>query len=82
MTIAVSSDEKFRIRCARVSTEQQNLDCQIDMLEKNGVDNLYNEKMTGTKRIRSGLEKLLERLTKGDTVVVKSLPILAEALRT
>lgn len=34
---------------ARVSTEQQNLDRQIDALEKYGVDIVYNEKMTGTK---------------------------------
>ena len=44
---------------ARVSTEQQNLDRQIDMLEKYGVDFIYNEKMTVTKRNRPELEKLL-----------------------
>ncbi len=37
---------------ARVSTEQQSLDRQLDMLEKYGVDKIYNEKMTGTKRNR------------------------------
>ena len=37
---------------ARVSTEQQSLDRQLDMLEKYGVDKIYNEKMTGTKRSR------------------------------
>ena len=37
---------------ARVSTESQNLDRQIDALKKYGVDIIYNEKMTGTKRER------------------------------
>lgn len=37
---------------ARVSTEQQNLDRQIDALTGYGVDRLYNEKMTGTRKDR------------------------------
>ena len=54
---------------ARVSTEAQNLDRQMDVLKKYGVDFIYNEKMTGTKRNRPELTKLLDRLTEGDTVV-------------
>ena len=65
--------KNFIFGYARVSTEQQNLDRQLDMLQKYGVDFIYNEKMTGTKRNRPELEKLLERLTEGDTVVVESL---------
>lgn len=66
---------------ARVSTEQQCLDRQLDMLEKYGVDKIYNEKMTGTKRIRPELEKLLERLTEGDTVVIESLSRLGRSTK-
>lgn len=51
---------------ARVSTVQQNLDRQIDALRKYGVDMIFNEKMTGTKRERPELSKLLERMTEGD----------------
>jgi predicted site-specific integrase-resolvase len=40
---------------ARVSTEQQNLDRQLDALQKYGVDKIYNEKMTGTKKDRPEL---------------------------
>lgn len=58
---------------ARVSTEQQNLDRQLDALKKYGVDIIYNEKMTGTKRNRPELSKLLDRITGGDTVVIESL---------
>ena len=58
---------------ARVSTEQQNLDRQLDMLTQYGVDHIFNEKMTGTKRDRPELNKLLDRLMAGDTVVVESL---------
>lgn len=73
--------KNFVFGYARVSTEQQNLDRQLDMLQKYGVDFIYNEKMTGTKRNRTELEKLLERLTDGDTVVVESLSRLGRSTK-
>ncbi|GHV13449.1 recombinase family protein [Clostridia bacterium] len=66
---------------ARVSTEAQNLDRQLDMLKKYGVDKIYNEKMTGTKRDRPELTKLLDRMTEGDTVVVESLSRLGRSTK-
>ena len=73
--------KNFVFGYARVSTEQQNLDRQLDMLQQYGVDHIYNEKMTGTKRNRPELEKLLERLTEGDTVVVESLSRLGRSTK-
>ena len=66
---------------ARVSTEQQNLDRQIDALKKYGCDMIYNEKMTGTKKERPELSKMLDRMTKGDTVVVESLSRLGRSTK-
>ena len=66
---------------ARVSTEQQNLDRQLDMLNRYGVDYIFNEKMTGTKRDRPELNKLLNRLMAGDTVVVESLSRLGRSTK-
>lgn len=66
---------------ARVSTEQQNLDRQLDMLQSYGVDFIYNEKMTGTKRDRPELTKLLDRVTEGDTVVIESLSRLGRSTK-
>lgn len=66
---------------ARVSTEAQNLDRQIDALKKYGVDVIFNEKMTGTKRDRPELSKLLDRMTEGDTVVVESLSRLGRSTK-
>ena len=65
----------------RVSTEQQNLDRQIDALQKYGVDMIFNEKMTGTKRNRPELSKLLDRMTEGDTIVVESLSRLGRSTK-
>lgn len=66
---------------ARVSTETQVLDRQIDMLNEYGVSHIYCEKMTGTKRHRPELEKMLDRLTAGDTVVIESLSRLGRSTK-
>ena len=66
---------------ARVSTEQQNLDRQLDALQKYGCDIIYNEKMTGTKRDRPELAKMLDRMTGGDTVVIESLSRLGRSTK-
>ena len=73
--------KNFVFGYARVSTEQQNLDRQLDMLKGYGVDYIYNEKMTGTKRNRPELERMLERLTAGDTVVIESLSCLGRSTK-
>lgn len=66
---------------ARVSTELQNLDRQLDVLKKYGVDIIYNEKMTGTKKDRPELTKMLDRMTENDTVVVESLSRLGRSTK-
>ena len=66
---------------ARVSTESQNLDRQLDALEKYGVEMIYNEKMTGTKKDRPKLTKLIVRMTEGDVVVTESLSRLGRSTK-
>jgi len=66
---------------ARVSTENQNLDRQIDALQKYGVDYIYNEKMTGTKKDRPELSKMLDRMTEGDMVAIESLSRLGRSTK-
>lgn len=58
---------------ARVSTMDQQLDRQIDKLKEYGIDKLFNEKITGTKKERPELQKMLEQLREGDTVIIGSL---------
>ncbi len=66
---------------ARVSTEQQNLDRQLDALKKYGCDLIFNEKMTGTKKDRPELSKMIDRMTEGDTVVIESLSRLGRSTK-
>ena len=70
-----------KIGNARVSTLDQNLERQLDMLRQYGVDRIFQEKMSGTKRDRPELTKLLAHLTEGDTVVVESLSRLGRSTK-
>lgn len=60
---------------ARVSTKEQNLDRQLDMLIEYGVDvrNIYKEKITGTTSNRVELNRMIEELQKDDAVVIADL---------
>ena len=73
--------EELHLWLCPCSTEQQNLDRQLDALKNYGCDVIYNEKITGTKRDRPELEKLLDRMTVGDTVVVESLSRLGRSTK-
>ena len=66
---------------ARVSTEQQNLDRQLDSLKNYGCDIIFNEKMSGTKRNRPELTKMIDRMVEGDTVVIESLSRLGRSTK-
>lgn len=58
---------------ARVSTKDQNLQMQIDELQKYGCFEIFEEKMTGSKKDRPALNEMLKMLRKGDQVVVYKL---------
>jgi len=73
--------KNFIFGYARVSTESQNLNRQLDALQKYGVDHIYNEKMTGTKKDRPELAKMIDRMTEGDTVVIESLSRLGRSTK-
>jgi DNA invertase Pin-like site-specific DNA recombinase len=70
---------------ARVSTNSQSLDIQIDALKRSGVraEHIYAEKVTGTRRDgRKELNALLHRgVRKGDKLVITRLDRLARSLR-
>lgn len=66
---------------ARVSTADQNLDRQKDALEKYGIDKLYCEKISGTKKSRPELDRMLAELQEGDTIVIESLSRLGRSVK-
>lgn len=71
----------MQIGYARVSTEDQNLDLQNDALKQAGCDKIIEEKASGAKTDRTGLEEALSYLRKGDTLVVWKLDRLGRSLQ-
>jgi DNA invertase Pin-like site-specific DNA recombinase len=66
---------------ARVSTEDQNLDLQIDALTQHGIDKLFQEKVTGSKRDRPQLEDMIKGLREGDSVVIYKLDRISRSTK-
>ena len=66
---------------ARVSTDDQKLDAQLDALRAAGAERIFQDKRTGSSRMRPELTKLLEQLRAGDVVVVTKYDRLARSLR-
>lgn len=64
----------MKIGYARVSSTDQNLDRQIEALERAGVEKLFQEKMSGKNMTsREELQKALQFLREKDVLVIESL---------
>jgi DNA invertase Pin-like site-specific DNA recombinase len=66
---------------ARVSTEDQSLDLQVDALNAAGVDEMFVEKISGTKTDRPKLNEMLGKLRKGDKIVVYKLDRISRSTK-
>lgn len=71
----------MKIGYARVSTQEQNLDRQLDNLKAAGCEKIFCEKMTGTKASRPELDKVKAALRKGDTLVIDSFSRLSRSTK-
>ncbi|MGC1861842.1 MAG: recombinase family protein [Methylocystis sp.] len=65
---------------ARVSTEDQATDVQIDALTAAGCAVIFREHMSGAKATRPELLKALAKVQRGDVLVVARLDRLARSL--
>lgn len=71
----------MKIGYARVSTQDQNLDLQIDALTQEGCDKIFEDKASGSDPERTQLGKMLEQLRAEDVVVVWKLDRLGRNLK-
>jgi DNA invertase Pin-like site-specific DNA recombinase len=66
---------------ARVSTEEQNADLQHDALKATGCVKVFTDRASGSLDRRPQLDRLLDQLRPGDTVVVWRLDRLGRSLK-
>ena len=76
-----SAPTLHKIGYARVSTRDQNLDLQLTALNGAGCAKIFEDTMSGAKRQRPGLERALEHLRAGDTLVVWKLDRLGRSVK-
>ncbi|NDY73867.1 recombinase family protein [Desulfobacter hydrogenophilus] len=71
----------MKIGYARVSTDEQNLDLQIDALTAAGCETIYTDDgISGIAKERDGLSQALSAIGKGDVIIVWKLDRLGRSL--
>ena len=71
----------MKIGYARVSTDDQTLDLQIDALQSAGCERIYREHASGRSADRPELKQCLHALREGDTLVVWRLDRLGRSMK-
>lgn len=71
----------MKVGYARVSTFDQNLNMQIDALKAEGCEKIFKEKVSGTKKDRIELSRMIDHLRAGDQVVIWKLDRLGRSLQ-
>ena len=66
---------------ARVSTKDQNLESQINILEQNGCQRIFQEKISSTKANREELNNALNILRENDIFVVWKLDRIGRSVK-
>lgn len=66
---------------ARVSTQEQDLNRQLDILKKFNCTRILTEKISGIKSNRPELENLKELVREGDTIVIESFSRLGRSTK-
>ena len=66
---------------ARVSTDDQSLDSQTDALSAAGAEKVFADRISGSKRARPELDRMLDQLRNGDVVTVTKYDRLARSMK-
>ncbi|MFR3687822.1 MAG: recombinase family protein [Enterococcus sp.] len=66
---------------ARVSTRQQDLSRQLDLLERYECHKIYTEKISGIRTNRPELNKLKKRVKENDKIIIESFSRLGQSTK-
>ena len=66
---------------ARVSSEKQNLNPQLDALHEHGCEKIFTDTVSGAKAIRPGLDEMLKEAKSKDIIVIWKLDRLGRSLK-
>lgn len=70
----------MKIGYARISTKDQKFESQEQALKKEGCEKIYRDVVSGAKKERPGLNRLLSEIRPGDILVVYKLDRLGRSL--
>lgn len=74
-------DIEMKVGYARVSTDEQHLDLQLNALQQSGCDQIFSDRgISGARTDRPGLQHALAALRPGDTLTVWKLDRLGRSL--
>ena len=73
--------ESYIYGYARVSTQQQDLIRQLDMLKQYDCTEILTEKISGVKADRPELNRLKDKVRPGDSIVIESFSRLGRSTR-
>lgn len=71
----------MKIGYARISTSEQNLDLQLDALNKHSCEKIFTDKLSGRNDNREGLSNAFANARSGDIICVWRLDRLARSLK-
>ncbi len=71
----------MQIGYARVSTEDQHLELQIEALKSAGCQRVFTDRISGTRTTRPGLDDALSHVRQGDTFAVWKLDRLGRSVK-
>ncbi len=80
MKASANNLSNHRIGYARVSSVGQNLDSQVDALQKAGCKKTFTDKITGSRMDRPGWDQLMDYVRPGDSLVVTELSRMTRSL--
>lgn len=76
----VKDERREKVGYARVSSDSQKLDSQIDLLKRAGCKKIYKDKVSGIKTNRPGWDGLMDYIRSGDSIVVTELSRMSRSL--